>query len=140
MLVFEAKLEGEKQQYERLDQAIRTARFIRNSCIRYWIDNLLTLRQAQGNAPLKVNKGIGRYELSAYCAVLAKQFLGRRSSTLWRVNTSTSRSLSLLKCGIDPALQQAQEQRSRRGGCHFISIFAHVISSMRNGLSKPHLP
>ena len=36
MLVFEAKLEGEKQQYERRDEAIRTARFIRNSCIRYW--------------------------------------------------------------------------------------------------------
>jgi len=58
MLVFEAKLEGEKQQYERLDEAIRTARFIRNSCIRYWMDN----------------PKIGRYELSAYCAVLAKKF------------------------------------------------------------------
>jgi transposase len=39
MLVFEAKLEGTKQQYERLTQAIRTARFVRNSCIRYWMDN-----------------------------------------------------------------------------------------------------
>ncbi|HEY9874926.1 MAG TPA: transposase [Candidatus Obscuribacterales bacterium] len=58
MLVFEAKLEGEKQQYGQLDEAIRTARFIRNSCVRYWMDN----------------KRIGRYELSAYCAVLAKQF------------------------------------------------------------------
>jgi len=58
MLVFEAKLEGTKQQYERLDEAIRTARFVRNSCLRYWMDN----------------KGIGKYELSAYCAVLAKQF------------------------------------------------------------------
>jgi IS605 OrfB family transposase len=58
MLVFEAKLEGEKQQYERLDEAIRTARFIRNSCIRYWMDN----------------PKIGRYELSAYCAVLALEF------------------------------------------------------------------
>jgi putative transposase len=58
MLVFEAKLEGTKQQYERLTQAIRTARFVRNSCIRYWMDN----------------KGIGKYELSAYCAVLAKEF------------------------------------------------------------------
>jgi len=58
MLVFEAKLEGEKQQYERLDEAIRTARFIRNSCIRYWMDN----------------QKIGRYELSAYCKVLAKEF------------------------------------------------------------------
>ena len=58
MLVFEAKLEGEKQQYERLDEAIRTARFIRNSCIRYWMDN----------------PKIGRYELSAYCVVLQREF------------------------------------------------------------------
>jgi putative transposase len=58
MLVFEAKLEGTKPQYDRLDQAIRTARFVRNSCLRYWMDN----------------PGIGRYELSAYCAVLAKDF------------------------------------------------------------------
>src|SRR4028119_679584 len=58
MLVFEAKLEGTQQQYQRLDEAIRTARFVRNSCLRYWLDNL----------------GIGKYELSAYCAVLAKEF------------------------------------------------------------------
>ncbi|NJR23340.1 MAG: IS200/IS605 family element transposase accessory protein TnpB [Richelia sp. CSU_2_1] len=58
MLVFEAKLEGTSEQYERLDEAIRTARFIRNSCIRYWMDT----------------KGVGRYDLSAYCAVLAKEF------------------------------------------------------------------
>lgn len=58
MLVFEAKLEGTSEQCERLDEAIRTARFIRNSCIRYWMDN----------------KGVGRYDLSAYCAVLAKEF------------------------------------------------------------------
>lgn len=58
MLVFEAKLEGTKQQYDRLDEAIRTARFVRNSCIRYWMDN----------------SGIGRSQLSAYCAVLAQEF------------------------------------------------------------------
>ena len=58
MLVFEAKLEGEKQQYERLDEAIRTARFVRNSCIKYWMEN----------------KGVGRYSLSAYCKVLAHEF------------------------------------------------------------------
>ena len=58
MLVLEAKLEGKKQQYERLNEAIRTARFVRKICIRYWMDN----------------KGIGKYELSAYFAVLAKEF------------------------------------------------------------------
>lgn len=55
MLVLEAKLEGQVEQYQKLDEAIRTARFVRNSCVRYWMDN----------------KNIGRYELSAYCAVLA---------------------------------------------------------------------
>ncbi|MGQ4646413.1 RNA-guided endonuclease TnpB family protein [Lyngbya aestuarii] len=58
MWVFEAKLQGTNGQYERLNQAIRTARFVGNSCLRYWMDN----------------KGIGKYELSAYCAVLAKEF------------------------------------------------------------------
>jgi len=56
MLVFEAKLEGKNKQYERLDEAIRTARFVRNSCLRYWMDH----------------KGVGRYDLSAYCKFLAK--------------------------------------------------------------------
>jgi len=58
MLVFEAKLEGLKQQYGKLDEAIRTARFVRNSCLRYWMDN----------------RDIGRYELSAYCAVLGQEY------------------------------------------------------------------
>ncbi|MEC4820028.1 MAG: transposase, partial [Scytonema sp. PMC 1069.18] len=58
MLVFEAKLEGTSEQYEKLDEAIRTSRFIRNSCIRYWMDN----------------KGVGKNEISAYTAILAQQF------------------------------------------------------------------
>ncbi|WP_226576699.1 RNA-guided endonuclease InsQ/TnpB family protein [Microseira wollei] len=55
MLVFESKLEGMQQQYDALDEAIRTARFIRNSCLKYWQEN----------------QGVGRYDLSRYCAVLA---------------------------------------------------------------------
>ncbi|MBD2362833.1 IS200/IS605 family element transposase accessory protein TnpB [Anabaena minutissima FACHB-250] len=55
MLVFEAKLEGTNEQYQSLDEAIRTARFVRNACLKYWMDN----------------RNIGRYDLSAYCAVLA---------------------------------------------------------------------
>ena len=58
MIVLEAKLRGEDEQYRAIDEALRTARFIRNSCIRYWMDN----------------KSIGRYDLSKYCAVLALRF------------------------------------------------------------------
>jgi putative transposase len=58
MLVLGAKVEGTKEQYKKLNEAIRTARFVRNICLRYWMHN----------------KNIGKYELSAYCAVLASQF------------------------------------------------------------------
>ncbi len=58
MIVLEAKLRGEEGQYRALDEAIRTSRFIRNMCLRYWMDN----------------QKIGRYDLNKYCAVLAKEF------------------------------------------------------------------
>ncbi len=44
MIVYEAKLEGTQDQYERLDQAIRTARFVRNSIIAAWLDKKIKSR------------------------------------------------------------------------------------------------
>ena len=58
MLVFEAKLKGQEEQYRALDEAIQTARFVRNKCLRYWIDNM----------------GVNGYDLNKYCAVLARKF------------------------------------------------------------------
>lgn len=58
MLVLELKLRGKTEQYSLIDEAIRTALFVRNSCVRYWMDH----------------EKIGKYDLSAYCKVLAKEF------------------------------------------------------------------
>ena len=58
MLVFEAKLQGTSGQYAILDEMIRTARFVRNSCLKYWMDN----------------QGVNRYDLNKYCRVLREQF------------------------------------------------------------------
>jgi len=58
MLVFEAKLRGTDEQYAILDEMIRTARFVRNSCLCYWMDN----------------KGVNKYDLNKYCRVLREQF------------------------------------------------------------------
>ncbi len=58
MLVLEFKAKGNKAQYASIDEAIRTAQFIRNKCIRLWMDD----------------KGTGKYDLSKYCAVLAQEF------------------------------------------------------------------
>jgi putative transposase len=44
MIVYEAKLEGTQAQYEQLDAAIRTGRFVRNSIIRAWMDKQLKSR------------------------------------------------------------------------------------------------
>jgi putative transposase len=58
MLVLEFKTYGRSSQFKAVGDAIRTAQFIRNSCIRLWMDN----------------KGTGKNDLQKYCAVLAKNF------------------------------------------------------------------
>ncbi len=58
MLVLEAKLKGKQSQYDSLEEAIRTALFIRNKALRHWMDN----------------KEVGKNELQKLCAVLAKDF------------------------------------------------------------------
>ena len=56
MLVFEFKAYGNQQQFNAVDEALRTVQFIRNKAIRLWMDNVK----------------IGKNDLSKYCAVLAK--------------------------------------------------------------------
>lgn len=58
MIVLEFKAYGKTQQFSAIDEAIRTVKFIRNSCIRLWIDI----------------KGTGKNDLSKYSAALAKRF------------------------------------------------------------------
>jgi putative transposase len=55
----EAKLlNGTAEQYQALDEAIRTAQFVRNKCVRYWMDN----------------KSVNKAVLYAHCKDLAKEF------------------------------------------------------------------
>lgn len=56
MLVREAKLSGTQQQYERLNEGIRTFQCIQNRCLRLWVDV----------------KGTSKNDLQKYCAVLAQ--------------------------------------------------------------------
>ncbi len=58
MIVLEYKLKGKQHQYFAIDDAIRTAQFVRNKALRLWMDGE------------KVNK----YDLNKYCAVLAKEY------------------------------------------------------------------
>ena len=58
MLVLEFKVKGNTFQYKAINEAIKTGQFIRNKCLRLWMDT----------------RGTNKYDLNKYCAVLAKEF------------------------------------------------------------------
>jgi len=66
MKVFEYKLYGSQDQFKGIDRGIRTTQFIRNKCIRLWIDEI--------TKPKHGRKSIGRYDFNNYCVELAHNF------------------------------------------------------------------
>jgi putative transposase len=58
MIVLEFKLKGKGRQYRVIDDMIRTAQFIRNKALRYWMDN----------------QNVKLSDLYKQCAVLGKEF------------------------------------------------------------------
>ena len=58
MLIYEYKVDGTKQQYAAIDEAIRVVQFIRNRCLRRWMDV----------------RGISQNDLQCYCAILAREY------------------------------------------------------------------
>src|SRR6266536_1441937 len=58
MLIYEYKLDGSKQQYAAIEEAIRVVQFIRNKCLRKWMDE----------------RGVSKNDLQCYCAMLSKEY------------------------------------------------------------------
>src|SRR4028118_854028 len=58
MFVLEFKAKGKKAQYSAIDEAIKTAQFVRNKCVRYWMDN----------------RGVGQKDLYRYNTALRAEF------------------------------------------------------------------
>ncbi|MBW4447443.1 MAG: transposase [Spirirestis rafaelensis WJT71-NPBG6] len=58
MIIYEFKVKGKDKQYSAIDDAIRTSQFIQNKCLRLWMDI----------------KGLTKYDLNKYCAILAAEF------------------------------------------------------------------
>src|SRR6266480_5978782 len=58
MLIYEYKVDGTRKQYAALDEAIRVVQFIRNKCLRLWMDE----------------RSISKNDLQCYCAVLAREY------------------------------------------------------------------
>jgi putative transposase len=58
MLTYEYKLDGAKAQYAAIDESFRIVQFIRNKCLRKWMDE----------------RGVSKNDLQVYCAQLAKEY------------------------------------------------------------------
>lgn len=76
MIVYEFKVKGKESQYSAIDDTIRTSQFVRNKCLRYWMDN----------------EKITQYDLNKYSAVIAKEF------TFANELNSTARQASAERC------------------------------------------
>ena len=57
MLIYEYKVAGTTTQYAAIDEAIRVVQFIRNKCVRKWMDEHAT-----------------KHDLQVYCAVVAREY------------------------------------------------------------------
>lgn len=58
MLAYEYKLAGTFKQYAAIDEAIRVVQFIRNKCLRKWMDE----------------RGVSANDLQCYSAALAREY------------------------------------------------------------------
>jgi putative transposase len=58
MLIYEYKLDGTQAQYAAIEEAIRVCQFVRNKCLRTWMDT----------------RGVSRNDLQCSCAVLAAEY------------------------------------------------------------------
>ncbi|QGZ89019.1 transposase [Microcystis aeruginosa FD4] len=83
MLVVEAKLKnGTPEQYQKLDEAIRTSQFVRNSCVCHW----------------RSNQGTTRNDLQKLCAVLANN---KETPSVNKLNSQARQSAKVIKSKID---------------------------------------
>ena len=58
MITIEFKVKANQPQLDDIDEAIRAGQFIRNKCLRFWMDN----------------QKVSKYDLNKYCRELAHEF------------------------------------------------------------------
>ena len=78
MIVLEFKAKGKTTQYEAIDEAIRTAQFVRNKCVRFWMDN----------------RGVGQKELYRLSTLLRNEFSFVKTLNSTAVQASVERAYS----------------------------------------------
>ena len=96
MLIYEYKVDGSKAQYTAIDEAIRVVQFIRNKCLRLWMDE----------------RGITKNDLQCYCAELAKEYSFARSLNSQARQASADRAWSAISRFYENCKNQKPGYRS----------------------------
>jgi putative transposase len=85
MIVLEFKAKGKTTQYAAIDEAIRTAQFVRNKSIRFWMDN----------------RGVGQKELYRLSKLLRSEFSFVKALNSSACQASIERAYSSIACFYD---------------------------------------
>jgi putative transposase len=123
MIVREFKAQGKTTQYTAIDEAIRTAQFVRNKCIRFWMDN----------------RGVGQKELYRHNTKLRAEFPFVKALNSHACQIAVERAYSAIarfysNVRRSTELRQAQLPRSRR------SLSAHVEACKKSVPGKKGYP
>ncbi len=106
MLSYEYKVDSSSAQYQAIDEAIRVVQFIRNKCLRLWMDE----------------RGISKNDLQCYCAELAQAYPFARSLNSQARQASADRAWFAISRFYDHCKQKKPGKKGypqvrRFGGC-----------------------
>ncbi len=104
MIILEFKAKGKEGQYQAIDEAIRTSQFIRNKCVKYWMDN----RDVSKAALMGYTKILARaYSFAKNLNAMSRQAASERA---WQ---SIARFYDNSKKGIKPVGYPKFKKHSR---------------------------
>jgi transposase len=126
MIVREAKLKnGTAKQYAAIDEAIRTAQFIRNKAVRYWMDN----------------QGVSKANLYSLCKDLAKEFFfakklnsAARQASVKRAWAAISSFYTRCKKVLERRVLQRSKSIAARSNTRFRAGNYQMIASQSHSL------
>lgn len=84
MLVVEYKAVGNSEQHRQIDEAIRTAKFVQNKCLRLWVDAKDTLTK------------VGKYDISKHTTFLREEYIWCRRLNSTAVQAAGERAWSAI--------------------------------------------
>ncbi|MBD2483617.1 RNA-guided endonuclease TnpB family protein [Planktothrix sp. FACHB-1365] len=122
MIVLEYKVKGKPNQYQAIDQVIRTTQFVRNKAIRYWMDN---------SRELKIDK----FALNKYSTTLRKEFSFVNDLNSMAVQSAAERGWAAISRFYDNCQKKIS---GKKGYPKFQKVGIESFYTDSNGYQEPN--